>query len=95
MLSSVFLVDREKSSLNLTLLEAQLTLLTRLFDFSRRGQDIIRLLILPDSGGKRIEMTQSKLIKTSRILDKNRTNFSLVGQICRKKSNGQIMEGNI
>ena len=43
----------------LTLLKAYLTLLRRLFDFSRREQDIIKLLSLPAVGG-------TKIIKTTR-----------------------------
>ena len=39
----------------LTLLEAHLTLLRLFIDFSRREQDIIRLLSLPASGGTRVK----------------------------------------
>ena len=62
----------------LMLLEAHLTLLRLLFDFSKREQDIIRLFNLPASGGTRKKTTRSKPAKTWMVLDKTRTNFSVV-----------------
>ena len=49
----------------LTLLKAHLTVLKLLFDFSRREQDIIKLLSLPALGGTMIiKTTRSKPAKT-------------------------------
>ena len=74
---------------HLTLLESNLTLLRLLFDFSKREQCIIKLLSLPALGGTRIiKTTRSKPAKTKMVLDKTRTNFSVVGQllfVARKK----------
>ena len=65
----------------LTLFEAHLTLLRLLFDFSRREQDIIfiRLVSLPALGGTRVKWLRRNL--TWMVLDKIRTNFSVVGQL--------------
>ena len=74
----------------LTLLKAHLTVLRLLFDFSRREQDILKLLSLPALGGTMIIksfmfMFWSKPAKTKR----SGTTF----KISCEQSNGGRMEG--
>ena len=67
----------------LTLLQAHLTLLRRHLDFERREQDILRLITFDSFEKKEDKRTLAKPAKTSKVLDKTWTNFSMVGQLCR------------
>ena len=70
-----------------------LTVLRLLFDFSRREQDVIKLLSLPTLGGTMIiKTTRSKPAKTQMIRDKTRMDFSVVGQLLKFVAR-EVMEG--
>ena len=75
----------------LTLLEAHLTLLRQLFDFSRREQNIIKL---PIFFGQRNEDDKNNSVEAHQNPDgsgKTRTNFCDSGTtlICREESNDE------